>query len=148
LISLIYGYGVKTFEGVGKMLKVEKSNFSRFNFAMSLENQLRHNLDKGLHTDNYTLILEHFNNAINTVKFFGTREMMKEIAVNFVNLIEYQATNFHKPRDFYKLLTEFRAFTNTHYPNENLIIESVYKIIETINKTDAKIDCMHKNCCK
>jgi len=82
------------------MLKVDLSNYSRYNFTMSLENLIDCNKNQGNHIANYEVLQNVLVETINTLKLFGDSQTTEKIFTRFIDLVEFHAMNFHRPSNF------------------------------------------------
>jgi len=125
------------------MLKVDLSNYSRYNFTMSLENLIENNKKQGNHIANYEILQNVLIETINTLKLFGDSQTTEKIFTRFIDLVEFHAMNFHRPSNFYRVLGDARQHTKFI----NYGIESCIKLLEMVKIQNPKKDCLH-GCCK
>jgi len=130
-----------------KMFQVDTTNHSKYNFSGTLENQLKHNLRKGDHETNYYLLHDHFQQLLNTIKVFGDDKTTQKLLIKFVEMIEFNTINFHKPKAFYNVMTEFRQYSHNPWPSTNFGVETCIKLLEVVLSQSIKNYCPH-GCCK
>lgn len=126
-----------------KIFQVNQSNYSKYNFTMTLENQLKFNLQKGNHEANYNLLHEHFQQLINTIKVFGDDKTAQKLLNKFVHTVEFFAMNYHKSKDFYSVMTEFGQYSHNPWPSTEFGINICIKLLEVVRSQKG---CFH-GCC-
>jgi len=115
-----------------KMFQVDTTNHSKYNFSMTLENQLKHNLRKGDHESNYYLLHDHFQQLLNTIKVFSDDKTTQKLLIKFVHIVEFFAMNYHKPKEFYSVITQFQQYSSNPWPSTNFGIETCIKLLEVV----------------
>lgn len=117
------------------MLKANFTNYSRYNFSMTLEDTLKRNRDQGQHIANYEILKDVLIDTINTIEFLGNDDISEKLQKKFKHLVEYFAMNYHKSSEYYQVFKKSQG------------IELCIKLLEVVKNQNAKRDCLH-GCCK
>jgi hypothetical protein len=106
-------------------------NHNKYNFSMTLENQMDAYQQAGQVKEMIFLLESHLDSILHTIKYFGNDEMAHEMVKKINHLVTYHCLPFNKCKLYYAVAKEV-ANLNPHYPNINHCIELMYRHVDLI----------------